>query len=79
MKRFAVITGTSGDALRADAPDELQRYRFGLHTADFLLCKRMWCLFGRTDQNRQGRFCNAQSQRAGDAGRRASRGGPNLI
>lgn len=40
----------------ATEPDQLQRYRFGLHTADFLLCHRCGVYIGASIETPNGRF-----------------------
>jgi len=40
----------------ADEPAALQRYRFGLKTADFLLCKRCGVYIGALIETPKGRF-----------------------
>ena len=40
----------------ADDPSQLQRYRFGLRTADFLLCRRCGVYIGAVIETGSGRF-----------------------
>jgi len=40
----------------ADEPDQLQRYRFGLHTADFLICRRCGVYIGAIIETPHGSF-----------------------
>ncbi|MDJ0748261.1 MAG: hypothetical protein QNJ11_02195 [Woeseiaceae bacterium] len=47
-------TGTI--AFEASSPDQLQRYRFGLNTADFLLCRRCGVYIGASIDTPKGRF-----------------------
>jgi hypothetical protein len=41
---------------RADNPDMLQRYRFALRTADFLLCRNCGVYLGAVNESGSGRF-----------------------
>ncbi len=43
-------------AFRAAEPGQLQRYRFGLKTADFLLCRRCGAYIGAMIETPRGRF-----------------------
>lgn len=43
-------------AFDAAEPDSMQRYRFGLGTADFLLCRRCGVYIGAVIETPQGRF-----------------------
>lgn len=43
-------------AFRATEPQMLQRYRFGLKTADFLLCRRCGAYIGAVIETPRGRF-----------------------
>ncbi len=43
-------------AFEAADPDQLQRYRFGLRTADFLLCRRCGVYVGAVIETPGGRF-----------------------
>ncbi len=40
----------------AARPDQLQRYRFGLETADFLLCRQCGAYIGAVIETSNGRF-----------------------
>jgi len=43
-------------AFRADRPEMLQKYRFGLGTADFLLCRNCGIYIGAAIESDNGRF-----------------------
>ncbi len=43
-------------AFVAREPDQLQRYRFGLNTADFLICHRCGVYIGASIETQNGRF-----------------------
>lgn len=43
-------------AFRCDAPELLTRYRFGLRTADFLLCRNCGVFVGATIATARGRY-----------------------
>jgi hypothetical protein len=43
-------------AFAAGHPDDLQRYRFGYGTADFLICRRCGVYIGATIESPNGRF-----------------------
>ncbi len=47
-------TGTI--AFEASSPDRLQRYRFGLKTADFLLCRQCGIYIGAVIETPRGHF-----------------------
>ena len=58
-RAHAVVTTSDPDGtlqFAARDPDALQRYRFGLHTADFLLCRHCGVYVGAMMQSAQGRF-----------------------
>ena len=43
-------------AFLASDPNQLQRYRFGLNTADFLICRRCGVYIGASIETPNGRF-----------------------
>ncbi len=54
----ALSTSDSAGALRFTArnPDKLQRYRFAMRTADFLLCRECGVYIGAVIETGRGRF-----------------------
>ena len=47
---------TASIAFLASEPDQLQHYRFGLNTADFLICRRCGVYIGASIEAPNGRF-----------------------
>lgn len=58
MAHNALSTSDPGAELHfhADAPENLRRFRFGLRTADFLLCSNCGVYIGAVIETDSGRF-----------------------